>query len=410
MSRRDTIQPFSRRALAALLGAGIIGFLAYLLLTAYGPDMRTGRDGGMHAMSVAATGFRGLFRLNEEAGGSSYLIRDKEEVEDLDLLVLTPQGPQDASKIAELVKERSTGDSGPTLIILPKWLTRPDPKNRAWVQAVGVGSPELVAATLKEVVKDVKVTQPVRTRRPLARWHDMGIGFVLPRRGQAISGGGLETIVADPAGGAVLARLPSDIASVYVLADPDLADNLALKDRRAARAALEMLWALNPDDPGTISFDVTVPGYGRSPNLLKLAFEPPFLAVTLCLFAAALLAGLHALVRFGPALSEARAIAFGKKALLDNSADLLRRAGHEHRGGERYVALTRDAVAHAVGVPADLSIERIDHYLDRLGARQQGERWSDLARRAIEARTRNELVRAARALHDWRKEVTRGHR
>lgn len=407
MSSGASVQPFSRRALIALLGAGIVGFIALLLLTAYAPDYRSGRNGGAHAMSTSATGFRGLYRLNEEAGGASYLIRDREEVETTDLLVLTPQQTNDAKKIAEIVNERINGDQGPTLIILPKWITHPDPKHRAWVVGVGPLPPEYIASMLKELDGDLKVTQPTRQSRPAAEWPGMPVRFTLPTRGQSVSGPNIDTLIADPAGGAVLARL--SMGNVYVLADPDLANDLGLKDKGNARSALELLWALNPDDPGTISFDVTVPGFGRTPNLLKLAFEPPFLAVTLCLFAAALLAGLHALVRFGPALGEARAIAFGKKALLDNSADLLRRAGHEHRGGDRYVALTRDAVAHAVGVSPDLSIEQIDRYLDRLGT-HRGERWSDLAQRAIAARTRNELVRAARALHDWRKEVTRGHR
>ena len=407
MSANAAIQPFSRRALIGLLGAGIIGFVAFLLLTAYAPDYRSGRNGGAHAMSTSATGFRGLFQLNAKAGGASYLIRDREEIETGDLLILTPQEPSDAKKIAEIVKERRDSDEGPTLIVLPKWITHPDPKNRAWVVGTGIADPGLVASTLKELDGAITVAQPTRARRSIAQWPGFPVRFTLPSRGQSVSGPSIETLIADPAGGALLARLTA--GNIYVLADPDLANDLGLKDKANARSALEMLWALNPDDPGTISFDVTVPGFGRTPNLLKLAFEPPFLAVTLCLFAAALLAGLHALARFGPALGEARMIAFGKKALLDNSADLLRRAGHEHRGGPRYVALTRDAVAHAVGVPADLSVQQIDRYLDRL-ATHRGERWSDLAQRAIEARTRNELVRAARALHDWRKEVTRGHR
>lgn len=401
-------QPFSRRALIALLFAGIVGFIAFLLLSAYSPDMRSGRDGGTHAMSTAANGFRGLYKLNEQAQGASYLIRDKDETESEDLFVLTPRNAGDAKTIADLARERMDDEAGPTLIILPKWVTMPDPKRRDWVAAIGAYDTPDVAAVLKELADGVVIERRVHKRPVTAAWAEHPPArFTLPANAQTISGEAFEPLIVDPAGGALLARLKA--GNVYVLADPDLANNMGLKDKANARAALEMLWALNPDNPGAISFDVTVPGLGRSPNLLKLAFEPPFLAVTLCLFAAALLAGLHAVARFGPALGETRLIAFGKAALLDNSADLLRRAGHEHRGGERYVALTRDAVAHAVGVPSDMPAERIDLYLDRLTT-SGGQRWGELAQRVAAARTRNELVRAARALHDWRKEVTRGNR
>jgi len=402
-------QPFSRRGLIVLLVAGIVGFIAFLLLSAYAPDMQSGRDGGTHAMSTAATGFRALYKLNEAAQGSSYLIRDKGKVESADLFVLTPRTEGDAKKVAELAKERMDDEeAGPTLIILPKWQTMTDPKRRDWVISLGPLSRESIAAILKDLADDVQLTRHGHKGVVAADWPGhAGVRFSLPVLGQSIGGEAFEPIIADPAGGAVLARLKA--GNVYVLADPDLANNLGLKNKDNARAVLQMLWDLNPDDAGTISFDVTVPGLGRAPNLLKLAFEPPFLAVTLCLFVAALLAGLHAVVRFGPALGEVRLIAFGKAALLDNSADLLRRAGHEHRGGERYVILTRDAVAQAVGVPSDLAAEKIDHYLDRL-ATSGGQSWSDLAQRVAQARTRNELVRAARALHDWRKDVTRGNR
>ena len=414
MSADAANQPFSRRALILLLAAGILGFVAFLILSAYAPDMRSGRDGGTHAMSTAATGFRGLYRLNElTRGGKSMLIRDKKEIETGDLFVLAPQHSGQAKAMIDLARERqNSGDAGPTLIILPKWATMPDPKRRDWVISFGPTDKGDVGAVLKDLVGTVTIAQPLHKPGTTVQLDGYpAIRFTLPKQGQTIAGTGIEPVLEDPEGGAILARIVDEEGegNLYVLADPDLANNMGLKDKANARAMLELLWALNPDDPGTIAFDVTVAGYARAPNLLKLAFEPPFLPVTLCLFVAALLAGLHALVRFGPALGEARLIAFGKSALLDNSADLLRRAGHEHRGGDRYVALTREAVAHAVGVPSDMPVDRIDRYLDRLTT-SSGRRWSELAARVAEARTRNDLVRAARALHDWRKEVTRGNR
>ena len=39
-----------------------------LVLGAYAPDLRSGHNGGAHALSNAATGFSGLVRLAEATG------------------------------------------------------------------------------------------------------------------------------------------------------------------------------------------------------------------------------------------------------------------------------------------------------------------------------------------------------
>ncbi|MBL7325242.1 hypothetical protein INQ16_26855, partial [Escherichia coli] len=129
-----------------------------------------------------------------------------------------------------------------------------------------------------------------------------------------------------------------------IVADPDLLDNQGLKTLAGAERAMQLLdWG--DDGQRGIAVDLTLHGFGSNPNLLKLAFEPPFLPLTLCLLVAALLAGWHALLRFGPALPEARGVAFGKRAIAENGAALLRLAGRRHRTGDRYAALIRDAAA-----------------------------------------------------------------
>ena len=152
-------------------------------------------------------------------------------------------------------------------------------------------------------------------------------------------------IAAEPGQG-VLIR--GNDASHYILADPDFIDNAALKDPDKAAAALALIAALRPnDDP--VMFDLTLHGTARNYDLAKLLVEPPFLALTLTILAAAALAFLHGLARFGPARAEARAIPFGKKALVDTTAMLLRRAGRLEELGDRYAALMRAAGRRAAG-------------------------------------------------------------
>ena len=190
----------------------------------------------------------------------------------------------------------------------------------------------------------------------------------------------------------------------YDLADRDLMNNHGLKDPRTARAALQILAALNSTGAETVSFDLTINGFGRKPNALKLLFEPPFLALTLALVVAALMAGLHGAFRFGPQRREERAIAFGKSALVENSAGLFSFVRREHRAGGAYADLVAEEAARASGAPPNLRGAELEAYLDRLSPADRP-RYSELAARAREASDRDELVSAARALYSWKKEL-----
>jgi hypothetical protein len=99
-------------------------------------------------------------------------------------------------------------------------------------------------------------------------------------------------------------------------------------------------------------------------------------------------------------------LAFGKRALADNSAALIRLAKREHRMAGRYLSLTRNAVAKALGATR-LSGEALDAFLDRL-AEKNGltHRLSSLNAQAASAKSRADVLRVARALHQWRLEMT----
>ena len=64
-------------------------------------------------------------------------------------------------------------------------------------------------------------------------------------------------------------------------------------------SALALLDYLNASSKEPMAFDVTLNGFGRTKSLLKLAFEPPFLAMTLALGALVLMLAVGAIRRFG---------------------------------------------------------------------------------------------------------------
>jgi hypothetical protein len=127
--------------------------------------------------------------------------------------------------------------------------------------------------------------------------------------------------------------------------------------------------------------------------------------MTLALVIAALLAGFHGAIRFGQARREARAIALGKAALVDNSAGLIRLARREVHMGPAYAEFIQQETARAIGAPSGLSGEALDDYLDRLTRR--GPTFTELATALVKTRDRQSMAAAARALFQWKKDIIR---
>jgi hypothetical protein len=271
-----------------------------------------------------------------------------------------------------------------------------------WVDRVGLRDKADPEATLAPDYR-LKVERHRGSRgKPLVTvpdWAPPELRFTAPAALQTISGPDLKPLVTDSAGRAVVAQVGD--SQMFVLSDPDLFANHGIADRRQAAAALALLDYLNVTDAESILFDVTLNGLGSARSPLRLAFDPPFLGVTLALTAALLLAALQALVRFGAPRRAERAIAFGKAALVANAAALVRKAGRERALGARYAQMIRDRAIAAFAVPPRLRGSAVDEYLDRLEGRRP---FSELAEQAENAGDRKELLAAAQALHSWQGE------
>lgn len=389
---------FSARTVALLIGVGIIAFLGMVVLGAYAPDLRSGRNGGAHALSNGATGLSGIVRLAAATGRTPRIVRDSRMLDTRDLVVLTPE--RGATDMTKVLAQRS---GKPTLVVLPKWMTSQDRLHSGWVHFVGF-LPVTEPAGVLAPQYPLRVARYRSGGQPLQAlsWMPATIRLAAPRPVQTIAGPNVRPIVTDAAGHVVLAQIGE--RPLYVLADPDLLSNLGMRDAGQARAALDLLDWLGPTGATSIVFDVTLNGFGRSPSPLKLAFEPPFLAMTLALAAALLLAGIQATARFGPPRRRPRAIAFGKAALIDNAALLVRKARRQGGLGERYAELVRDRAVGVFGVPPRLRNTALDAYLDGLAGRA---RFTALADQARSAHRPRDMLAAAQALHHWLWEKTR---
>ncbi len=390
---------FNARTMLLITAIGVLAFIAMLVLGAYAPDLRSGRNGGSHALSNAATGFSGLVRLAEATGRNPVIVRSVNDLDSEDLAVVTPDhGWVDLSDIL--------GRRGPraTLLVLPKWETMPDRNRTGWVNVSGLLPAVDPARTLYPsasfgITREKTKGEPLRVIDPAAAPPELQ--FLAPRVLQTVSNEKMKPLIVNARGAIVLGQLSDRL---YILADPDLINNHGMRDERQARAALALLDYLNSTGADAVLFDVTANGLGRSRSPLKLAFDVPFLGVTLTIFTAMLLAAWQALVRFGPVRRPQRAIAFGKAALVDNSAALIRKAGREAHLGRRYVEVVRERATMLFRLPPALDQQTLNSRLEELNPQHS---FAAAAAAADRATSRDELLGAAKSLNEWLKEVQR---
>ncbi len=425
--------PFSARGVLALVVLGAALFVTLLWSIGTGGLDREPNDGGGHVGGKGLNGFAGIAQLLEAEGWQVRRSRSKSALDDRGLLVLTPDAYIDADKIEKVLVARRY--AGPTLLILPKWqAVRADRvpgtnARKGWVALLGTetaGWADRVKSLGKLDARIAKSTDRIAERI------DDGLALQMPdKQIQSVSPGALVALIRDPDGRTLAGYLgdkgyypdldaaakvdqndtdpDNEIYPVVVVAEPDLLDNWALADRARAEAALALVRLAAGGKPGAVTFDLTLPGYGRSPNLLTLAFTPPFLAATLCLILAAIAAGWRAFFRFGPPRAEARAIAFGKRALVGNFAGLIRRSRRLHLLGAPYADATRERLARALSLPPRNPPDRTEAAIDRaLAARAPDVApFSTVAARLRAARRPLDLLRAAQDLHSLERTLTR---
>ncbi|MBN8844678.1 MAG: DUF4350 domain-containing protein [Sphingomonadales bacterium] len=396
---------FNPLLIAGVVVVGVFAFIALWALVAFGPQLSSGNDGGGHSLSKAAPGYAGIVDLLERGGADVELRRragPSTNAVDEPLLILTPTHRTKPHEIEELLNKQGKR----ALVVLPKWQTMRVPgqtQKPGWVSQGFAITPsdDLLPAQFGKV----SVKAPAaKAQMVAADLSGRSFSAYLPDNAQTVTGDRLEPLIEGANGGAVLARLKG--GDLYILADPDLIDNLAFSSRDKARAAALLIDAVGEDaDANSVAFDLTLNGFGGQRSLLRFAFVPPFIGITLCLIAAGLLALWQAWMRFGPAIKPARAIAISKAALIANSADLIKQARRELDGADAYVHSQRMAIARRLHAPTGLDADATDAWIDK--RLKGGNLFSALARRLPLARNRHEFLSDAQALHDIRKELLR---
>ncbi|MEL6738984.1 MAG: DUF4350 domain-containing protein, partial [Pseudomonadota bacterium] len=411
MSERAA-SPFSRAGMLAILVVGFGVFLAILYMIGSGntgPD-NTG-NGRAHAASNGLNGYAALVELVEADGFDVKRSRRESGLDTDDLLVLTPPWSMDPEELTQIIERREY--RGPTLVILPKWNALPtsflrfvettEEVQNGWVILSGISAPRwaeeetgMLALDLKtggmpgaqetedempsafvEVVTGETDEAAAAERRENLTENPQTFRSLFPLdefSGSLPTSIGFysqpdvtrEPLVVDQAGRMIAfsyepdtyfddldERNDEDFSAtnwVVFVVEPDLMNNWGLADETRAMAALSLVRNMNWGDVEGVVFDLTLNGFGGTMNLLTLAFQPPFLAATICLLLAMLIVGWRAFLRFGPAAARDRETAFGKARLVTNGADLIVRAGRLRLLAEPYITLSAHRIARSLGL------------------------------------------------------------
>lgn len=470
MSARAS-NPFSPRTALALVLVGALAFVALLWTIGTGMADNEPKAFGGHAGGKGLNGYSALYQYLDARGFAVSKVQSRGALNRGGLLVLTPNHQTSVDDIEQAVKDHRF--SGPTVLIMPKWLAAQIPKRlspKAKDGFVALIEPQM--PNWKGFHDEIGVElAPLGERPGEGQWIGFGQSARMADPAQVFSarGKGLVPLVESATSARLLAgyladggdypglreealapepepvepeavvpaeEVPddstpepveaaepvppvmveppagedySDAYPLILVFDADLLNNYGMaRQENAVMAERLILAALDGEDKQVV-FDLTLAGYGRSENLLELAFTPPFLAATLCLLLAAMVALWRAYFRFGPPLIAARSLAFGKRALVGNAAGLLRRAKRLHLVGAPYADAARDRLIKALALPQRLSTEQAELAIDRaLAARDPAATpFSEAAATLRAAKGPREMLRAAQTLHSLERTLTR---
>jgi hypothetical protein len=404
-----------------LAGAGAASLAAAALLGVFGDALYDPPSAGADSFSRSAVGHRAFVELARAFGRpvvvSRHATADKARADAIVALLEPRVGPEDEAR--EALLEDVNLAARRLLVVLPKREALADPARPRWAASAAPLPVDDAQRVLDALELDLRVVRPTGA----AGW----VG--------ALPAPALEApqLLAFPPGGA---PLPDGLAPLVscaegilaaewsasgndgeewrtvVLADPDVLASHGLGEGDNAALALALLDRLGPE-PLPLVVDETLHGFEQRPSLARELLRFPLVLATISAALAAALLAWAAAIRFGRPRAAPPPLAAGKLFLVEASAGLLRHGGDAGHAAAAYLHAAKDEVARRLRAPGDAG--RLDAWLARAAAARG--RAAELA--ALEERVRRlagrrgaeeEAVRAARAIHRFREEMTHGAR
>ena len=425
--------PFGARGGAVIALIGMVLFLITLWTAGQSMDQPPTTTAGATARGRGFAGYAALASYLEKRAFKVDTLQNDAMLNEPGLLVLTPPHQTDLAQMERMISMHRR--HGPVLLILPKWkpsgVIQQVPKGKYKGSSVEQLDPTMPrwAGWHDELALDL---YPLASEASTGKWNGLGKSGTLPEieAVQSAQARSLVPLITDAESGRVLAGYLEDGAEYRALRDadqgyapepgdfatsppypmvlvfePDLLNNYGFARAESSQLAEKLVRLLLGREDKRIIMDLVLNGYTQQqrqgPSLIKQAFKPPFLAATICLVLAAMVLFWRALHRFGPPLLAARAIAFGKRALVANAAGLIQRARRLHLLGGPYADAARERLSRTLALPARLDPAAAEQAIDRalLVRSPQSEPFSLVAARLRSARRPADLVAAARQLH-----------
>lgn len=399
---------FSRRLLIGWVGAAIATFALSLYLM--GRPGEPGTDSvGPSTYSRSAIGHAGLADVLQRLGVAVIKSRDNsaDKLGKDGVLVLAEPRPTAIGEPAL----RALLDARAVLLVLPKWTGRASEKSPGWLATAEEKPPSQAQWVLNLVAGGGEVVREAQ----VPAWSTNLLGGRQPQLEtpvQLMRSAALRPIVGAPAG--VLVGELNQKRSVWVLADPDVIANHGIARADNAALALAIINRLRGRD-GPVVFDETIHGFVAQPtNPLALLFQFPFVVATAQVVAGLALLLWATMARFGAPQSAPPALSAGRQGLLQNVAQLITFAGHGQVMVRRYVQETVRETAVQLHAPRGLTGQGLAAWLTRVGeARGVTVDCAAVIREVEQLADRRRgdlapLVRIARDIHRWRREIVDG--
>jgi hypothetical protein len=407
---------FNAKTILLVIFLGVFSFSAYFVLAGFAGDLKSGNNGGSHALSKSAIGYAGLLQLLKLDQNHVGISRSPELIGDdryaLRVVSLNPN-PSPVT-LDELTLNT------PTLIIMPKWQTGKLPGKKGWVRKRNVPvSDTFEKAHLEKILDAIAPETSIRRQSggaskvsilpSLQLGTSETIDFYNFEKLQTIAGSDVVSIIVSDKG-TILAQIADQ--DIYILSDPDFLNTRAMAQIDLATFALSTMRMLETETGSAgFVFDLSLHGYARGQNLIKLALTPPFLGATLCLLAMAMLIAWQAYMRFGSPIKSGREIALGKLSLIYNAAGFIKRAGRENKMAPDYAKLTRKLVAEDMYIPGGLGDTELNERLDAYSKFAETEtNWTELDAKSRTVKNAAELLQSAQKLFKWRGDISNGRK
>lgn len=412
-----TNTPFQRRVLVALIGAGVVsllaGFVGVILWGKRPPPSETPSD----SFGYSALGHRGLYQLLDQAGYrvTRSMRVGRQVAENALLLMLEPQCEPEELEEALAVPSA-------VLVVLPKWTGSVAPRSeeadkaekdateagarplrKGWVHSVSLFRVDDVEKIVAGSGVDGALAR-VESGRPLDSVFREPPRVVAPL--QLIRSGDLDPEVSFESG----VLFGEFEESKFVLSDPDLITNHGLAAN--ADLVLAMIHRITGGDREThIVIDETLHGMRAPTNVWAALGQFPLVTVMISavvMFGFWMWSGLR---RFGAPVREAAAVSHGKRALIENTAQLLMAGGYSGSVLRRYFDRTQETVARHYRLSAELQgAAKLERLCEIPGSsedlREIANDVEDLDNQAKGQESR--LLSLARRIRQWKQETMHG--